>query len=346
MSSPSPSQNLEALDGLTGGVFSASTSGERAARLRQWIATDPAPADMQEVFKELSARDKGAARLLRERLDELRRARGQEALAAEWAAKAEALLALPRLNMADALAWQRDAAKAGAPLSKEPLAALKARLADGVRAIEDLQHRVQVQREAAVLLAQRIEVLSTKSWKDAQAAAAALSNDVPQWQAQADALVQEPGWPSVEARFPPLLEASRTQLQVVWDAFRTALGQAAAADLGGWDTHDSMGSPNPLRGAHHRCRLFRRYLKQVRCMALHRHQHVAGIDLAEVHEGQGQVVLENPRRRDLAADQPAEDAAVGRRRSRDACHGGQIEKIFPGFMIPSGSNSRLTRFNP
>jgi ATP-dependent RNA helicase SUPV3L1/SUV3 len=35
--------------------------------------------------------------------------------------------------------------------------------------IEDLQRRVQVQREAAVLLAQRIEVLSTKSWQDAQA---------------------------------------------------------------------------------------------------------------------------------------------------------------------------------
>ena len=69
------------------------------------------------------------------------------------------------------MAWQRDAAKAGAPLSREPLATLKAQLADRVKGIEDLQHRVQVQREAAVLLAQRIEVLSTKSWRDAQAAA-------------------------------------------------------------------------------------------------------------------------------------------------------------------------------
>eukprot|EP01036_Dinobryon_divergens_P054521 gene54521-72859_t len=64
---------------------------------------------MQEVFKELSGRDKGAARLLREKLDELKRAKGQEAIAAEWAQKAEALLAQSKLNIADALAWQRDA---------------------------------------------------------------------------------------------------------------------------------------------------------------------------------------------------------------------------------------------
>jgi hypothetical protein len=91
-------------------------------------------------------------------------------MAAEWAEKAQALLALAKLNIADAMAWQRDAAKAGAPLSREPLAGLKVQLAERVKGIEDLQHRVQVQREAAVLLAQRIEMLSTKSWRDAQAA--------------------------------------------------------------------------------------------------------------------------------------------------------------------------------
>ncbi len=222
--------DTQALDALTGGAFSAPTSGERAARLREWLAGDPNAEQMQEVFRELSARDKGAARVLRERLDEIKRARSQEAIAAEWSQRAEALLAQPRLNIADAMAWQRDAAKAGAPLSREPLAGLKARLAERVKGIEDLQHRVQVQREAAVLLAQRIEVLSTKPWRDAQAAADALRADVPDWQGQADALVGDPNWPSVDARFPPLLEASRNQLQVVWDAFQGALAQAVAAD--------------------------------------------------------------------------------------------------------------------
>ncbi|MDE2607457.1 MAG: DUF349 domain-containing protein, partial [Burkholderiales bacterium] len=127
------------------------------------------------------------------------------------------------------MAWQRDAAKAGAPLSREPLAGVKSQLAERVKGIEDLQNRVQVQREAAVLLAQRIEVLSTKSWKDAEAAAEALRVDVPQWQAQAQALLDDPNWASVDPKFPPLLEASRGQLQVVWDAFQNALGQAAAA---------------------------------------------------------------------------------------------------------------------
>ncbi len=222
--------DTQALDTLTGGAFSAPTSGERAARLREWLATDPAVEQMQDVHRELSTRDKGAARVLRERLDEIKRAKGQEAIAAEWAEKAQGLLAQPKLNIADAMAWQRDAAKAGAPLSREPLAGLKAQLAERIKGIEDLQHRVQVQREAAVLLAQRIEVLSTKSWRDAQAAADALRADVPQWQQQAQALVEDPQWVSVDVRFPPLLDASRNQLQVVWDAFQSALALAAAAE--------------------------------------------------------------------------------------------------------------------
>lgn len=223
------SHDTQALDALTGGAFSAPTSGERAARVREWLAREPSAEQMQEVFRELSARDKGAARLLREKLDEIKRARGQEAIAAEWSEKARALLAQPRLNIADAMAWQRDAAKAGAPLSREPLAGVKTQLAERIRGIEDLQNRVQVQREAAVLLAQRIEVLSTKSWKDAQLAVDALQADVPQWQAQAQQLLDDPNWVSVDPKFPPLLEASRGQLQVVWDAFQSALAQATAA---------------------------------------------------------------------------------------------------------------------
>ncbi|MBA2963465.1 DUF349 domain-containing protein [Ramlibacter sp. MAH-25] len=215
---------------MTGGAFSAPTSGERAARLRDWLAGNPGGEQLQEVYRELSARDKGAARLVRARLDEIKRSKGQEAIAAEWAQKAEGLLGQPRVNIADAMAWQRDAAKAGAPLSREPLASLKTRLADRVKGIEDLQHRVQVQREAAVLLAQRIEVLSTKSWRDAQGAADALRADVPEWQSQADALVADSNWASVDPRFPPLLEASRGQLQAVWEAFQSALALAAAAD--------------------------------------------------------------------------------------------------------------------
>ena len=217
------------LDALTGGAFSAATSGERAACIREWLASEPAPERLHEVFKELSARDKGAARPVRERLDEIRRASAQEAIGAEWAAKARQLLAQPRMNIADALAWQRDAAKAGAPLSREPLAQYKGELAERVKAIEDLQYRVQVQREAAVLLAQRIEVLSIKPWRDAQAALQALGADVGHWSEQARELAADASWSSVEARYPAQLDASQAQLQVVWDAFQSALALAVAA---------------------------------------------------------------------------------------------------------------------
>lgn len=221
--------DLSGLDTLTGGVFTAPTSGERSARLREWLLTEPSLEHLQDVYKELSSRDKGAAKTLREKLDELKKARGQDALAAEWAERAQQLLGSARLNIADALAWQRDAAKAGAPLSREPLASLKVQLAEVVKTVDDLQHQVMVQREAAVLLAQRVEVLSTKSWKEAQAVHAALQADVAQWQQQAQALTEQAGWPSVDMKFPPQLEASRSQLQGVWEAFEAALTQATAA---------------------------------------------------------------------------------------------------------------------
>ena len=226
---PSKHNNIQALDALTGGAFTAATSGERASRVRDWLAKGPSPDEISEVFKELSGRDKGAAKPLREKLDELKRAKNQDAISVEWADKAQVLLDVSKLNIADALAWQRDAAKAGAPLSKEPLAGLRTALADRVKVIEDLQHRVQVQREAAVLLAQRIDVLSMKPWRDAQGVWEPLRADIDHWQTQAGALLADTNWPSVDLKFPPLLEASKSQLLVVWDAFQSALAQAVAA---------------------------------------------------------------------------------------------------------------------
>ncbi|WP_028602640.1 DUF349 domain-containing protein [Ottowia thiooxydans] len=226
---PKPAPEVHPLDALTGGVFSAATSGERAQRVREWLTTEPSADQMQEVFKELSGKDKGAAKALREKLDELRRAKGQEAVAAEWASKAEALLKSSRLNIADALAWQRDAAKAGAPLSREPLSLLRAELVERIKTVEDLQQRVMVQREAAMLMAQRIELLSTKPWRDAQAAQPTLEADVARWLGEARALPQDSQWLSVDVRFPPQLESAQSQLNAVWEAFSAVLAQAVMA---------------------------------------------------------------------------------------------------------------------
>ncbi|MEX8193203.1 DUF349 domain-containing protein [Comamonas guangdongensis] len=231
---PASAKNSEQhpLDALTGGAFSAETSGDRAARIRDWLTTQPTVEQLQEVHKELSGRDKSAARAVRERLDEIRRTENQEKISVEWAEKAHALLAAVPFDAAAAAAWQRDAAKAGAALSREPLSQFKAQLVERVKAVEDLQHRTQVQREVALLLAQRIEVLSTKSWKDAKAVLEALGADVARWQEQAKELTGDASWSSVDSRFPPQLEAASAQLALVWDAFQSALAQteAAAAD--------------------------------------------------------------------------------------------------------------------
>ena len=127
--------DAQQLDALTSGAFSAPTSGERSALLRDFLNTDPALELIQAVYKEMSVKDKGAAKLLREKLDDIRRTRAQEQMASDWAVKAQALLDAPRLNLADAMAWQREAAKAGAPLGREPLASLKTTLSDRIKAI-------------------------------------------------------------------------------------------------------------------------------------------------------------------------------------------------------------------
>ena len=231
---PASAKNSEQhpLDALTGGAFSAETSGDRAARIRDWLATQPTVEQLQDVHKELSKGDKSAARAVRERLDEIRRTENQEKISVEWAEKAQALLAATPFDAAAAAAWQREAAKAGAALSREPLSQFKAQLVERVKAVEDLQHRTQVQREVALLLAQRIEVLSTKSWKDAKGVLEALGTDVARWQEQAKELTSDASWSSVDGRFPPQLEAASAQLALVWDAFQSALAltEAAAAD--------------------------------------------------------------------------------------------------------------------
>jgi hypothetical protein len=219
------------LDEMTSGAFSAQTSGDRSAKIRDWLSTDPSALLLQEVYKELSSRDKGAAKLVKERLDDLKRQKSQESTSQEWAVKAQVLLEQAKINIADALAWQRDAAKAGAALSKEPLASLKAQLADRVKVIEDLQRQCLVQREAAVLLAQRTEVLSTKPFSEVKLAKESLEKDIQRWVSQADDLVKVPHWSSVDSKFAPLLEVSKSQLLAVWNAFSEAVAQVESALL-------------------------------------------------------------------------------------------------------------------
>jgi ATP-dependent RNA helicase SUPV3L1/SUV3 len=86
-----------------------------------------------------------------------------------------------------------------------------------------------VQREAALLMAQRIEVLSTKPLADAQAAWEVLRGDVALWQTQAQAMASDAQWPSIDTKFAPQLDSAKSQLLTLWEAFQAALTQAVAA---------------------------------------------------------------------------------------------------------------------
>ena len=148
---------------------------------------------------------------------------------AAWLDKAQQLLQQTPFEVRQAQAWQRDAAKAGAALSREPLATCRQALVNRIKAVEDLQHRIQVEREASVLIAQRIEVLSTKPWQDALNGMAALGGDVSHWQTQCLSLAQQEAWPAVAPKFHQMMQAAQVQLQLVWEAFGAALSQTQAA---------------------------------------------------------------------------------------------------------------------
>jgi len=184
---------------------------------------------MQQVFKEMSVRDKGAAKLLREKLDELKRTKNQDSLAHEWADKAQSLLHAHPFKVADAMAWQRDAAKAGAPLSREPLAGLRQALTERIKHVDELEHRAQVQRETALLLTQRIEVLSTKSWQEALDQQGALQADLKRLHDEFEALQSDAHWSSVDPKYPSLVIETIKHIPLVWDAFSAALAQTQAA---------------------------------------------------------------------------------------------------------------------
>jgi ATP-dependent RNA helicase SUPV3L1/SUV3 len=217
------SADLQSLDTLTLGAFTAPTTGERTARLRDWLATGPQEDALVEVHREMNLRDKSAAKVIKEKLDELKRAKAQDAMAHDWSASAEALLQAQPFDVAKAEAWLRDAAKAGAALSREPLLSLRNALQERSKQVEELQHRLQVEREAALLLAQRIELCSTKPWRQAAELAVGLQQDVQAWLAQTATLSAEPMWPSVAVRITQQLTSSGQQLELVWQAFEAAL---------------------------------------------------------------------------------------------------------------------------
>jgi ATP-dependent RNA helicase SUPV3L1/SUV3 len=229
MTNSNLSEMVEGLDALTGGALSASTASERATRIKEWLTSNPPVEQLQAAFKELSLRDKGAAKHIRAQLDEIRRTKNQESATLEWQNKAEKILSQPKFNMADGLAWLRDAPKVNISLAQEPFLTLKNQLGQSIKGIEDVQRRVQVQAEAAVLLAQRVEVLSAKPWRTALNLKDGLHQDVLRWKSQAESITNDQHWINIGVKFPNLLESSKVQLLLVFDAFQATLTQAQEA---------------------------------------------------------------------------------------------------------------------
>jgi len=109
------------------------------------------------------------------------------------------------------------------------LSGLRLALAELVKHIEDLAHRAQVLRESALLMAQRIEVLSTKPWTEAVELRSTLQADLQRFDTEWQALSQDRHWQSVDPKYPAILNEGAQHIHLVWDAFHAALTQTEAA---------------------------------------------------------------------------------------------------------------------
>ena len=83
MTTPSKPLDIAHLDPSVAAIFQAATSGDRSARLREWLQTGPSEALLHEVYRELSSKDKGVAKQLKEKIDDLKRSHGQLVLIAD-----------------------------------------------------------------------------------------------------------------------------------------------------------------------------------------------------------------------------------------------------------------------
>lgn len=218
------------LDVLTGGAFSANSSQERVDAIQQWLATNPAIDAMQEVHKELSNKDSGVAKLVKDKLDVLKELEQLQAAQAEWVQKADDMLGASKMSMADGLAWLRDAEQSlGLGWAETSVLQAAERVRERVDAIDRLERNAQALLESGNFFARRIDALSAKGIDQAAEEAEHLAADMTQWVADAKALPEQPHWGSVDAKYPSKLEAESTQLEQVWQTFQDALSAAQQA---------------------------------------------------------------------------------------------------------------------
>lgn len=222
--------SIDQLDALTGGAFTADSSQQRAERVQAWLAAQPEAEHLQQVHRALSQKDSGVAKLVKEVLDERRRKEQEQALRQEWLNRAEELCGAEKINIADGLAWLRDAQAAlGEQWHDAGVQAAGEQVQARVSSIEQAERDVQALLESGTFFARRIDALSTKTIDQAAEEAEHLTADIDEWMADAQKLPAHAQWGSVDMKYPPRLEAQQKQLQLVWTTFQEVLKAAQQA---------------------------------------------------------------------------------------------------------------------
>jgi hypothetical protein len=80
-----------------------------------------------------------------------------------------------------------------------------------------------------MMLMQRLEMLSTKPWGQAEEALAPLQGDAAAWRSQAQTLLAHTDWVSADPKYPAQLDAATQQMAAMFEAFSAALTAAKNA---------------------------------------------------------------------------------------------------------------------
>ncbi|MDI9336249.1 MAG: hypothetical protein QM520_04385 [Gammaproteobacteria bacterium] len=211
-------------------IVVAQSSQERSELVRHWLDSQPSKESLQYLYRLLVDKDKGSARNIRLRLDELKNGDQYAMQVGEWLSSAGELLENNATSLGQLLAWQRDLAKTKLAVDQEPLQTTYQAIVQKIQQIEWIEQTAKILLEEEKLLCHRIEMLTLQNWQEAYSRGDELIVDISHWEERQSGLLAHSLLATLDARYVKWLQDARSHLNIVEKGLFNALEVAKAAD--------------------------------------------------------------------------------------------------------------------
>ncbi|MBU6436641.1 MAG: DUF349 domain-containing protein, partial [Betaproteobacteria bacterium] len=210
-------------------IVAAPSAQLRADALTRWLAGDPPRPEVEQLLHALQDRDRGAARVLRERLAAASSHEQAQLALAALTARAQELVAKPTLTSQDAVeidALLQPYAPAQWP---EALTAARQAITERLHAQTELQALVRAAQAALADWRAAVRAAGSAPLAQAQAEHVALAERQQQLQAQVDQIAAQAEWPAMPPRLRAQWQAAAAEAFAAWQLQQADLARAVAA---------------------------------------------------------------------------------------------------------------------